>query len=418
MITIFDKSTTAFIGLGLGTLTPDNCRVNEELNGEFELALSHPYDETEKWKRIENERIIVADTPRGKQPFRIYNVKPEMNSITVNARHIFYDLLDNLCLNINYTGAAQGALDAIKSNMAYNTPFSFATDINLTGTIAVQRVNPINALLSTEDDQQSFIQSFGGELERDWHNAEMKNSIGLDWGTTIAYSKNMTGLEVTEDISNVITRIYTLGKDGITAGFIDSERIGDYANPKIYVMEDTSIETKAELIEAAKAMFASGADLPQVNIAVNFELLENTEEYKDYKILEKISLGDVVSVKNKKMNFSKKAKVISYQYDCLLKKYEEIELGDFLPDIYSSVTKGANSGAVALSASTDVKQIYSLISGIATINSNGLYICVDSSNLETANKIFHFGQSGLRFSTNGLSGAWKTIIDNNGNIQG
>lgn len=30
------------------------------------------------------------------QPFRIYRVVPELSKITVYARHIFYDLLDNM----------------------------------------------------------------------------------------------------------------------------------------------------------------------------------------------------------------------------------------------------------------------------------------------------------------------------------
>ena len=46
------------------------------------------------------------------------------------------------------------------------------------------------------------------------------------------------------------------------------------------------------------------------------------DRYKDYAVLEKVYLGDVVTVTNKKMNFSKKAKVISYEYDAMLKRYK------------------------------------------------------------------------------------------------
>ena len=81
--------------------------------------MEHPYDETGKWKRIAGEKIILADTPKGKQPFRIYNVKPEMEKITVNARHIFYDLLDNFLMNLNKTGTASDVLSSMKSAMQY-----------------------------------------------------------------------------------------------------------------------------------------------------------------------------------------------------------------------------------------------------------------------------------------------------------
>ena len=104
-------------------------------------------------------------------------------------------------------------------------------------------------------------------------------------------------------------------------------------------------------------MFDAGADLPTVNIAVDFVLLQNTEEYKDYAVLEEVYLGDVVTVVNKKMNFSKKAKVISYEYDAMLKRYNKIELGDFLPSIYGSVTTGTTAQATANSASVAVTQL-------------------------------------------------------------
>ena len=97
MVTIHEKTAQSFNTLGLGALLPGSCVVREKVNGSYELEMSHPRDEEGKWKRIEEERIIYAATPRGKQPFRIYRTKPTMDGLTVNARHIFYDLLDNQC---------------------------------------------------------------------------------------------------------------------------------------------------------------------------------------------------------------------------------------------------------------------------------------------------------------------------------
>jgi len=69
-----------------------------------------------------------------------------------------------------------------------------------------------------------------------------------------------------------------------------------------------------------------------------------------------------------------------------------------------------------LGASTEVKQVYGLISGKVTINSTGLYICVDGSSIDTAAKVFHFGSNGLRYNSTGVNGTWKTILDSNGNV--
>lgn len=167
MITIHEKTTQTFDTIGLGTLVPSHCVVEEELNGAYELELKHPYDDGGKWKRIERGRILYASTPKGMQPFRIYYVKPTMKEIAVNARHIFYDLLDNQCEPISHSGTATAALAAMQAAFAYPMPFSFDTDISLTGTLTTGRGNPIQALLSDDDETTSFVKGYGGELLRD-----------------------------------------------------------------------------------------------------------------------------------------------------------------------------------------------------------------------------------------------------------
>ena len=201
-------------------------------------------------------------------------------------------------------------------------------------------MNPVEILLDQSGDFKSFIGTFGGELERDGYSVKILQAIGQDRGYRIAYGKNLVGLEVTEDISSVVTRYYTLGTDGVSGGYVDSTHIEDYVHPKIDVYENKELTTASELQAAVKSLFDAGIDLPTVNIAVDFILLQNTEEYKNYAVLENVFLGDVVTVINQKMNFSKKAKVISYEYDSMLCRYNKIELGNFLPTIYSSITSG------------------------------------------------------------------------------
>lgn len=416
MVTIHEKNSTAFNTLGLGALLPSLCIVKEELNGLYELELQHPYDAWGKWEKLEKERIIYAPTPSGKQPFRIYYVKPDMDGITVNARHIFYDLLDNLCLSVDVSGSPQNILNAIKNAFAYSLPFTFTTTMSGSGTVAVSRVNPITALLAIGDDASSFIKTFGGEILRDGFGVTMRTSIGADRGVAIRYGKNLVGLEVSEDISDVATRILPIGKDGLQGSYIDSPYISNYAHPKIYVMEDSQLTTVAELQQAAQELFSGGIDLPKVNIKADFQELSKTVEYSEYAILEKVFLGDLVTVTNSKMNFSKKAKVISYVWDCLLERYNEVELGDFIADLTSSVTSGEKSLSTALGASTEVKQVLNLISGNITIANNTLYICVNNANYMLATKLFRWGTGGLQFSSTGINGTWKTIINADGNL--
>lgn len=355
---IFEQNAQQFQTIGLGTLVPSEAVVSEELNGDFTLTFQHPYDTGGKWKRIEMGRIVLAETPRGKQPFRIYYHKPTMDGIEVQARHIFYDLMDNICESVKFSGSAQGAMDAIKAGLSVPMPFTFHTDIACdSGGIGCTMDNPVSLLLREEwDDQEgetkSFFRFYGGELKRDFFNVSMLESLGSDRGVFIAYRKNLVGLEVTEDISDVATRIYPVGKDGLALDgqYIDSPYIGNYAYPKIKVIEDTNAETQSDLQKIAEDYFKNGGDVPKVNIKVDFTDLSQTEEYKQYSSLEKVFLGDTVTVFNQKMGFSKKAKVISYKFDPLLKRYKGMELGDFSPTVTSPITRGANAGQIANTA--------------------------------------------------------------------
>lgn len=347
MITIHEKTAKTFDTFGLGALVPSHCVVEEELNGAYELELKHPYDEGGKWKRIERGRILYASTPKGMQPFRIYYVKPSMKEIAVNARHIFYDLLDNQCEPISHSGTAGAALAALQAAFAYPMPFSFDTDISLTGTLTTGRMNPVQALLSDDEEVTSFVKGYGGELLRDGFRVSVKAALGQDKGVSIRYGKNLVGLEVTEDESNVKTRIVCYGKNGSVT--LESPHLGDYIYPKIYTLEDEN-KTLSEVQAEGQKLLDEGCDIPSINIKVDFVALEKTVEYREYAVLEEVFLGDMVTVINTKMGFRKRAKVISYEWDCLLEQYDDVELGDFIPTLAASVTSGVKSGSLASSA--------------------------------------------------------------------
>ena len=431
MITIHSSTATNFTSLGLGTLVPSLCIVTEELNGLYELEMEHPYDQWGKWEKIEKNCIIYASTPNGKQPFRIYRVKPTMDNITVNAKHIFYDLLDNYINSLSIVNkTASVALNSMVSSFAYSTGFAFLTDITKSGSITLERVNPITALLRDEEDKDGFIRVFGGEILRDNFNVSVLQSIGSDRGVQIRYSKNLIGLEIDEDISEVATRVYPVGKDGLTLpeSYIDSTHISDYPHPKIYPYENTECTTAAELRTAVQGLFTNGLDLPKLNITVDFQLLGKTEEYKNFAVLEQVALGDTISVIHSKLNFRKKAKVISYKWDCLLEKYNTVELGDFVADITRSIgesitlgTRGIQLGTkgviTADMANATAEQVQGLISSNVTSTGSYLYICVDNADYTLATKLFRFGANGLQFSSTGLNGTWTTIINNNGIVQ-
>ena len=71
------------------------------------------------------------------------------------------------------------------------------------------------------------------------------------------------------------------------------------------------------------------------------------------QFLEDIKLGDILTIYNQKMNFSKKAKVISYVYDAISDSYINVVLGDFLNILTDSISSNNNSLKVVSGTSSN-----------------------------------------------------------------
>ena len=417
MIKAYEPTTTNFNNMGLGPINPTSCQANEELNGMFELELEHPFDPDGKYKRLKNENIIKASTPAGEQLFRIYRTNPTLTSIKVHARHISYDLLDNYIHHINLVNpTAQATLNAIKTNLMVPAPFTFETDLAGNAlTFTVTNINPLKAIISDDEDQDSIIRLFGGELVRDNYTVKILKNRGQDRGVQIRYGKNLIGLSVDEDEGEVVNRVVPIGKDGLKLPEIYLDAADQTGRLRIATQEFNDANTVTLLRQKAQA-WVDGANKPKINIKADIQLLNKTEEYKNFAVLETVDLGDILTVVNTKRGFNKKATVISYEWDCILKKYNKIELGDFVPDITQSIGNIDKSISYATAAITESKQVMQAIRGKIAIATDYLYIATDGTSYLDANKIFRFGTQGLEHSSNGYQGAYKTIIDKDGNI--
>lgn len=418
MINIYDKKTTNFNNLGLCTLVPTSCVVNEELNGIYELTLEHEYDILGKWKNIENQNIIVVSVPTGRQAFRIYNIKFTMESIKVNAKHIFFDLNDNLILSKNGKLTAKQFINNLKNELFTDMPFTFNTDVNTDEKdVNILQKTPVYALLSDDEDVTSFINLYNGEIKRNNFEIEMLNNLGKDRGFQIRYKKNLLGLSVTEDASEITTKILPISGE-IAGDYVESQYINNYPYIKFKIIEFQNVSTISELNEKAKNFFENGIDLPKINIKINFILLSQTEEYKEFVHLEKVFLGDIVTIINEKMNFFKKAKVIEYEWDCILNRYNSIELGDFKNLLTTIVTTSVQNTDIAINANLNANNavvaannIQKLINGNITITEDFLYLPVDNTNYKLAKKLYRIGKNGIEYSVNGFNGEYSILLN-------
>ena len=168
IIRLFSSTETNFSHYE-NVIRPLSFEVTEQENGIFSCEMTCQLDD-----RILEDKILKAPTPRGEQLFRIVKVKKMVPSMTlyVYGRHITYDLLNNMILNIRPTNVSQQtAMLAILNGTEYAHGFTAESDVGGIKTANYVRMNPIQAIMGSQDN--SCINLWGGYLKRDNFNIEV-----------------------------------------------------------------------------------------------------------------------------------------------------------------------------------------------------------------------------------------------------
>ena len=279
------------------------------------------------------------------QPFRIYRLVPELDKITVYARHIFYDLLDNMIKSLKPSSSAVGAsvVQSLSGACLSSHDFTFYSDLTATAEdVEWENINPVEAMLG----EGGLVEKYGAELARDWYDVFLVKRVGSDTDVSIREKKNLTGISYDVDETDVVTRIMPTGEDAdgnvlyLPELYIDSPNIGAYTHPKwihLPVSEAKEVtdgdepksktQCYAEMRKAAQAEFEAGCDLPTVTLKVDFVNCSDAEEYKQYATLTDIFLGDSVRVVARRIGVEVSMRMTQYTYDCLTRKYTSVTLG-------------------------------------------------------------------------------------------
>lgn len=365
MLQIYSKGNKNFQQNGNVTLLPNDAIARVELNGAWNLELHHPIDSKGRWKYLVEDAVIKAPSFNGDQLFRIYNKEKSDDGVSVQAYPIFFDA-KNDCFLVDVRPTNKNGQDALNIMCSVNSKYSASSDIVRTNTAYFEYMNLLEAI--NGDSENSFLRRWGGEVLYDNFKIIVNEKVGGDYGVEIRYGKNIPANGVREeiDMSEVVTRIYPKAFNGrkLTSGFVDSPIIGNYETVRATTMKfeniklredvegdgaeegiiicETQAELDAELTKKCKEQFDLGLDKPKVTIDADMILLQNTEEYKDYKILESVSLGDTIHCKHNKLGIVTDARVISLEYDCLLDRVTSVKLGDFKKNYFNDVTDNVN----------------------------------------------------------------------------
>lgn len=359
MIEVYVKGNEDYGSNGDMTLTPTTCEVELTVEGVAELTLEHPIDDLGRWEYLVTDNVIAAPTPYSKkQLFRIYDYTKTETEVTAYARHIFYDSAGEMLVDVRPTDkTGQEALDTILSGTKYKAK----TNIKTRSTAYYIRKNIMEAIGG--DDENSFINRWGGERMYDNFTVIINDRLGGDYGACAEFGRNMTGIEADISIDDVVTRIIPVSYNGHTLEgeepWIDSPLIGSYANPRAAVIKFEDVKLledcqegeegfstlellREELKRRCTKEYENGLDKPKVNYKVDLVEVANTEDYKDYKKLTTIGIGDDVLTKDRKLKINVTARCIRLVYDCIEEENAEVELGNFIENYFDKTTSAAD----------------------------------------------------------------------------
>lgn len=453
---LYTAEERRFITNGIGRLSDcTRCVVTEERNGIYELELDYPLS-GEHFEDIQRGRIIAVthDDKGDIQPFIIYGrTVPDLNGIvTFYAHHISYKLSDIVVMPYS-AGSVAAALNGIGTNSVNENPFTFWTDKTTVATFSNDVPRLARNMLGGE--QNSILDVYGGgEYEFDRFDVKLYAQRGTDSDVEIRYAKNLTNLKQEVDDSgtyNAIVPYWTDGEDIVTlnppmivfsAEELQTAYLTDHNLIIIRTESDEPIEVAFSLVDAAPIDLSSefeekptqsqlraaaiarynnsDAAAPSENLKVDFVQLWQTEEYKDFAALQRVSLCDTVSVYYPQAGIEAvKQKVVKVVYNVLLDRYNSIELGQVQTSLGQAIRENIMQDVVTNSMmDAAINYATDLIRGglggyvVMTPGANGYpqeILIMDSPSIDDAVNVWRFNQGGLGHSSNGYQGPFSDI---------
>lgn len=434
MIRVFSSTDKVFVSNGDAVIQATKAKVHNHDNGDFYLDFECGIQYADY---IVSGNIIVVDTPQGAQGFRISGVTKKSTKITCKAWHLFYDS-ENYLIADSYVvdSNCNDALDHLNTATEPQSEFTTLSDVQTIDSYRCVRTSLYNAI-------KTVIERWGGHLIRDNFKIEIRNNIGVDNGVTVRYAKNLKELTCDENWDSVVTKLLPEGKDGILLNDQDASA-SIYVTSKqqwpipytktVQFSQDSVIEddykgSDGKLNEQAyrKALVNDLRNQSQTYVEehsipqVNYTMKANMDKITD--------IGDIVEVIDERLGVHILTNVIGYEYDCIHKRYTEIEFGNF-----KKTLEGFASNVQSSAKQTAQQTVNDAITGIAdsvtqniTSSMSASYVIYDGSKImvldalpkESANNVILINNNGIAFSQTGINGTFQSAwsIDGTLNMQ-
>lgn len=413
MIKIFNPTDTDFTSAGNICINPLKCieTKSKSLNGwNLSVEVDINYQEY-----IKKDYLVVCKTKSlfNPQAFRINsNIEYTSNKISFTADHVYCDSENYFLLDVRPTKLnAISSLEYVNERTDKKSPFSVYSDIDSISTSYFIRKNLLEAW-------EIFEERYSGYFQFDNWKVNLIQNISRDTGIIISYSQYLESLNIIEDWSNVVTRLYPTGPNGIMLDekYLDADVQYDVPYTKT-IQFDSDIEFDLQTDENLKQELKEKA-INYINEnkypKISYEVQSNVNQELD--------IGYMVQIKHPLVDIT--VEVIEYQYDLNLGKTISLVFGNFTRDVkkkFDSIKQEINSQAEKISSQG--KLIQEQTNLINSLNKNGhVYISdnevliLDKLPKENAKNVWRWGLGGLGFSSQGYEGPFSTAITQDGKI--
>lgn len=439
---LYSPFTEDFDNNGEGLLTDAiSCEVTEELNGVYEMVMTYPMS-GQHYDKIFVDCLIKAKPNDLGDPqlFRIYSVTRPINQIvTINAEHISYELNKYPIISFFASGSAIVALNTLLNASVVPHKFTASSSVETVGKTSVPEPCSVRSCLGGKEG--SILDVWGGEYEFDNYHIYLHKSRGQKTDVVLAYGKNLTDLSQEQNIGEMYTAVMPYVKKTeneteeyiyLPEKYIKADTANSFSTLKIAVVdfsqafENETVTEQALREKAEEYIQSAGIGVPSVNITVSFAALWQSPEYSHLQLLERVNLGDTLTVRYQKLGVDAQAKVIKTVYDSLKERYVSLELGDAKSNLADTMNnlqwKAADNEKKISSVPALVNQKFEEASQLITGNKGGHivmkldadgkpqeFLIMDTEDIATAKKVWRWNLSGLGYSSNGFNGPFDKI---------
>ena len=425
------------------------CTVTEELNGGYECEFSYPIT-GQHYSQIIPDRIIKVkpNETSNLQLFRIYRQSKPINGIVkFYCQHISYDLNTNMVTPFEITSNTNvtSVLTDILEHCYYAHRFTAVSQSGYSCKFDVKI--PVSARKCIGGMEGSILDRVHGEFEFDNFIIRHYASRGQNNGVVIQYGKNLTDITADTSIADTYTSIYPYATDEdgdyyeLTEKVIELQSNTNYGEPRTLPIDLSSkFDSETRITETLLRQYANeyinknSIDEIKQNIKISFVQLWQAKEYETIALLERVALGDIVTVKYPALGVSVQAKVIKTVYDVLAEKYIEIEIGQAKSNFANTLNKVQSdfktmSDYMRTQPSLMEKAIQNATNlitgqsgGYVVLNQDdntGLtseILIMDEPTISEATKLWRWNLGGLGYSSTGYNGQFGTAITMDGAI--